>query len=104
MTHHSFTTSLELLDALIKRYSITPPYGLNQKSFENFVNQNIVPIRLRVCNSIKHWIDNYYEGDFVQNGMLVQKTVDFITNKIMHDFSQMGKTLLRMLKDKQFVV
>lgn len=47
MTHHSYTTSIELLDQLVKRYSITPPYGLNQRMFDIYVKRKIVPVRLR---------------------------------------------------------
>jgi hypothetical protein len=47
LTHHSFTTSQEFLDLLIKRYDITFPYGMDQKMFDLFLNQKIIPIRLR---------------------------------------------------------
>lgn len=47
LTHHSFTTSLDLLDILIKRYDIGPPYGLDQRAFNLYVNKKIVPVRLR---------------------------------------------------------
>jgi hypothetical protein len=47
MTHHSFTTSLDLLDQLVKRYDITPPYGLNQRMFEVYLDKKVVQVRLR---------------------------------------------------------
>ncbi|KAJ1544399.1 hypothetical protein HK096_007594, partial [Nowakowskiella sp. JEL0078] len=46
LTHHSFTSSIELLNLLIKRYGITPEYGLEPRLFDLVINKKIVPIRL----------------------------------------------------------
>ncbi|KAJ3214118.1 hypothetical protein HK099_007016 [Clydaea vesicula] len=100
MTHHSFMTSLELLDCLIKRYAITPPYGLTKRMFEIYVQEKIVPVRMRVCNVLKIWIEFYFEGDFAQNESLVLYFRDFVENKISLDFQAMTKTLLKTLDFK----
>jgi hypothetical protein len=47
MSHHSYSTSLEFFDALVKRYDVAPPYGLNQKNFDLFVKNKVLPVRLR---------------------------------------------------------
>ncbi len=47
LTYPSFTSAVELIDLLIKRYNISPPYGLDQRAFDIFVNKKIGPIRLR---------------------------------------------------------
>jgi hypothetical protein len=78
MTHHSFTTSTELLDQLAKRYQITPHYGLSQRMFQVWIEMKIVPIRMNVCNVLKHWLENYFEGDFSLNESLVLHFRDFV--------------------------
>jgi hypothetical protein len=47
LTYPSFATSEEVFDLLKKRYSISPPFGLNQQQFETFVEHKVVPIRLK---------------------------------------------------------
>jgi hypothetical protein len=47
MTMHSFISSPALLDNLMKRYEITPPYGLNQRMFELYLDKKVVQVRLR---------------------------------------------------------
>jgi RasGEF N-terminal motif len=71
MTHHSFTTSAEVLDQLLKRYEITPPYGLTQRLFEIYLDKKVVQVRLRVCNILLAWIRNHFEEDFVDNEPLL---------------------------------
>lgn len=71
MTHHSFTTSIELMDQLLKRYEVTPPYGLSQRMFEIYLDKKIVQIRLKVCNILYTWINTHFEEDFVDNEPLL---------------------------------
>lgn len=100
MTHHSFTTSLELLDQFIKRYQITPPYGLTQRVFEIYIKRKIVPIRMNVCTILLQWVENFFEGDFAQNESLVLYFRDFVETKITPDFKEMGKKLMNILQEK----
>ncbi len=100
LTHHSFTTSVELMEALIKRYEIMPPYGLSEKAFEMFVKRKIVPIRLRTCNLIRHWIENYYFEDFLTNEVLVQTTLEFVEKKIAFDFERQADIIRGLLREK----
>jgi hypothetical protein len=100
MTHHSFTTSVELLDQLAKRYQITPQYGLTERMFRVWIEMKIVPIRMNVCNVLKYWLDYYFEGDFSLNESLVLYFRDFVETKIMPDFSEMGKILINLLQEK----
>ena len=97
MTHHSFCTSTSLMDHLMKRYDITPPYGLNQRMFELFLDKKVVQVRLKVCHTMLHWIQNHFEEDFADNEFLTSRLNDFITKKVMLDFEQMGDQILGVL-------
>ena len=100
MTHHSFTTSMELLDHLVKRYEITPPYDLTQRMFEVFLDKKVVQVRLRVCNVFLKWIKCHFEEDFVDNEPLLMKFRDFIEKKVALDFENMAATMVEQLEIK----
>jgi son of sevenless-like protein len=102
MTHHSFATSAALMDLLIKRYDITPPYGLNQRMFELYLDKKIVQVRLKVCHVLLYWIQNHFEEDFADNEFLILRFRDFIGKKVMADFEQMALQILDVL-EKQLV-
>ncbi|KAI8912508.1 ras guanine nucleotide exchange factor domain-containing protein [Gorgonomyces haynaldii] len=100
MTHHSFTTSAELMDLLLKRYEITPPYGLNQRLFEVYLEKKVVPIRLRVCHCLMMWIQNHFEEDFMDNEPLFIRVREFVERKVMYDFENMAPGMLATLEVK----
>ena len=97
LTHHSFTTSVDLMDLLIKRYDISPPYGLNQQLFEIYVNRKVVPIRLRVFNVLKIWTVKYPE-DFIKSRVLTEKCLAFVESKMKVDFGEITVQLIETLK------
>lgn len=100
LTHHSFTTSLELLDTLIKRYDITPPYGLTQQMFEFYIKTKIVPIRRKVVEILIRWIEGSFEEDFMENIPLILKAKEFADKKIFSDFESLANALLKILNDR----
>ena len=86
------------MDQLIKRYDITPPYGLNQRMFELFLDKKVVQVRLKVCHTMLHWIQNHFEEDFADNEFLINRFRDFIIKKVMIDFEHMGVQIMDVLK------
>ena len=63
LTYLSFMTSDELLDRLIQRYEYAPPPNATPEQLkENEMWSG--PIRLRVINVVKKWVEcNYYFDD-----------------------------------------
>ncbi|KAI8902868.1 ras guanine nucleotide exchange factor domain-containing protein [Globomyces pollinis-pini] len=100
LTHHSFTTSVELMDQLFKRYDITPPSGLNQRKFEIYMDKKVVQVRLKVCHVLLYWMQNHFEEDFVDNENLILKFRDFISKKVTFDFENMALQILETLEKK----
>jgi son of sevenless-like protein len=96
LTHHSFTTSLDLLDLLMKRYDISPPYGLDHRMFEIYVNRKIVPVRLRVFNVRKTWMSKYTE-DFTKNRQLTERCMWFVQTEMSQDFGEITVQLMQTL-------
>jgi hypothetical protein len=58
LTYRSFASSMEVIDALIKRFCIKPPPQLtNPQDLKIWNEKKAMPIRLRVCNVLKSWIE-----------------------------------------------
>ncbi|ODQ68407.1 ras GEF [Nadsonia fulvescens var. elongata DSM 6958] len=60
MTYRSFMTSRSLFDQLVNRFTIQPPDGLSPEDFEVWCKQKQKPIRLRVINIFKSWLESYW--------------------------------------------
>ncbi|KAJ1967171.1 hypothetical protein H4R35_006790, partial [Dimargaris xerosporica] len=69
LTYRSFTTTNEFLDLLIKRYTIQPPPGLKPEELEVWVERKLRPVRVRVYNIIKMWLESHYVEDSDMDGL-----------------------------------
>ncbi|KAL2164097.1 hypothetical protein VTH06DRAFT_3311 [Thermothelomyces fergusii] len=60
LTYRSFTTARELFELLVKRFMTQPPEGLTQAEHELWRDRKLRPIRFRVVNILKSWLDNFW--------------------------------------------
>lgn len=61
LTYQSFTTAVELFEALIRRWNVQPPPGLtDEDDLELWKQKKQHPIRMRIVNVMKSWIDTYW--------------------------------------------
>lgn len=63
LTFRSFTDATVLFDLLLERFLIQPPEGLTQEEFKVWLDKKQRPIRLRVVNIVKTWLDAYWFED-----------------------------------------
>ncbi|KNE64128.1 hypothetical protein AMAG_09188 [Allomyces macrogynus ATCC 38327] len=63
LTFHSFTTTEAFLNALKARFTITCPPGLTPLEEQEWREKKQTPIRLRVFNVMKVWLEKYYLDD-----------------------------------------
>ncbi|KAJ3116458.1 hypothetical protein HDU96_009621 [Phlyctochytrium bullatum] len=63
LTYRSFTSSTEFESLLERRFMIQPPEGLSEEEFADWEKNKRHPIRLRVFNVMKSWIENYCQDD-----------------------------------------
>ena len=62
LSYRSFTTGDELISLIIERYNISPPEDLvHPKQLEYYYVKKIVPIRMRVSNFIRTWLEDHFE-------------------------------------------
>ncbi|KXN88262.1 Cell division control protein 25 [Leucoagaricus sp. SymC.cos] len=64
MTFRLFTTPTELVDTIITRYNLVPPRSASMSIEELHLWQHKkgLPVRLRVANLIKAWVELYWRG------------------------------------------
>ncbi|KAK3295536.1 ras guanine nucleotide exchange factor domain-containing protein [Chaetomium fimeti] len=64
LTYRSFTNARELFEMLVKRFSTQPPEGLTQPDYDTWRDRKLKPIRFRVVNILKSWLDTFWMEDF----------------------------------------
>ena len=78
LTYRSFTTASELFEMLVNRWKIQPPYGLNGEDFQTWTDRKQKPIRFRVVNILKSWLDSYWmEGNSEESKQLMVRIYNF---------------------------
>ncbi|KAK7469399.1 Ras guanine nucleotide exchange factor bud5 [Stygiomarasmius scandens] len=63
MTFRMFCTPLELAETFIARYHLQPPPGLSEEDAAAWMQRKCIPVRLRVSNSIKLWLEGYWRSN-----------------------------------------
>jgi len=84
-TYRTFTTSRDLLNELMSRYHLTtsPAHLLTSNDNDNDDNDELKkfkvefqrPVRLRIYNTIKHWLTTHY--DLIEGNSTLLKTLQW---------------------------
>jgi len=92
LTFRAFMKQETLLSLMIQRYDLSiedPAHpGLSQ------------PIRLRVCNTLKYWMDNFW-FDFLDNQLIYDRAFEFVTTKVLKDSPKMSEQLSKLMDRKR---
>ena len=62
MTFRMFSTPQELVASVIKRYNLLPPAGLSDEELYVWQQRKGVPVRLRIANFLKLWLETYWRS------------------------------------------
>ncbi|KAJ1303305.1 hypothetical protein OPQ81_011502 [Rhizoctonia solani] len=107
-----FTTPLELVQALHDRWNMRPPVDtFSQDEYENWCRARLDPVRWRVYNFIKAWLDLHWQPaadsvaltplqDFVSataskmHHSIVQRVVDLLTQRQPESETQLASSRL----------
>lgn len=62
LTFRLFVSPSDLLAAVVKRYDLRPPAGVELAPHEHsvWVDQKVTPVRLRIYNFLKAWLDTHW--------------------------------------------
>ncbi|KAI9190231.1 hypothetical protein H9P43_001664 [Blastocladiella emersonii ATCC 22665] len=101
MTHHSFTTSLDLLAVLFKRYDQAPPFGINDEEvFRAYVELKVMPVKAKVLNVIMIWVNSFFADFLNDEKALMVKLKEFINLKAAHDFPSKAEQIMNQLANQ----
>lgn len=78
-----YSTPGEFLDLLILRYNVPLPKDKSDDSLARYSDNFQAPIRLRVVNALKAWVQGYWHH-FAQDPVLRDRLISFV-NGTMHD-------------------
>ncbi|KAF9929050.1 hypothetical protein FBU30_001893 [Linnemannia zychae] len=101
LTYRSFATTEELFTLLFKRFTISPPMGLDAEELEIWTERKLTPIRLRVFNIIKSWLENYYLEDEAEDRQILPKIKEFSESGLMKDTLSFAAVQLIKLVEKR---
>ena len=96
LTYRSFTDPQTLLEMLVQRFNIAAPPGLSEAAASAFKATRVIPIRLRVFNSLKIWI-NMSPHEFTSSDALVKQLETFLEKTMAPTLPTAAKSLRKML-------
>lgn len=62
LTFRMFASSADLVTAIIARYNLLPPSGLSEEDLYVWQQRKGVPVRLRVANFLKLWLESFWRS------------------------------------------
>ncbi|CDH58755.1 ras guanine-nucleotide exchange protein [Lichtheimia corymbifera JMRC:FSU:9682] len=92
-----FTTPTIFLELLIKRFDIQPPTpSLSQDEWKLWTNHVLIPVRLRVYNVIKTWLETFFSYD--TDACIEQPLIEFVTGSLMQVMAAPGKRMMELVR------
>ncbi|KAJ3412893.1 hypothetical protein HDV05_008757 [Chytridiales sp. JEL 0842] len=67
MMFHAFTSARELLTLFINRYLLKSPPQISHEDYKVWLEKKLTPIRLRVFNTLKLWLESYWVEEYDSN-------------------------------------
>ncbi|RKP34193.1 ras guanine nucleotide exchange factor domain-containing protein, partial [Dimargaris cristalligena] len=99
LTFRSFCTPIRFLDILMTRFHLTPPEELTDSEHAEWAQQKKIPVRLRVINVIKTWLESYFFDD--EDVACIQPLHEFIESTLRDTMSSSANRLAQLVESKQ---
>lgn len=103
LTYRSFATSIQLIEALITRFCIQPPPQLNNPADLKVWNEKkAMPIRLRVCNVLKSWIETFaldLQGN-TEDAKALEIIREFFGSQVKGEHANLANTILKVFEKR----
>ncbi|KAG0040391.1 hypothetical protein BGZ82_003116 [Podila clonocystis] len=101
LTYRSFASTEELFTLLFRRFSVIAPVGLDEYEMEEWTRRKLTPIRLRVMNIIKSWLEAYYLEDEEEDRQILPRIKEFCEANLMHETISFTAVQLMKLVEKR---
>ncbi|KAG1772432.1 ras guanine nucleotide exchange factor domain-containing protein [Suillus occidentalis] len=99
LTFRLFSTPLALVEALINRYNIMPPSNLSEDEMLIWQQQKGIPIRLRVSNFVKTWLEMYWRSGI--DDIALSHLSSFTKDALLHYFPAPSQRILDLISMRQ---
>ncbi|KAF9362102.1 hypothetical protein BGX34_006712 [Mortierella sp. NVP85] len=102
LTYRSFTSTRQLFDLLFRRFDIAPPPGLTPAEHALWTDRKLLPIRLRVFNIIKSWLEHYFLEDEEEDHQVLPKIKEFSeSSQIRESMSFAAVQLIKLVEKRE---
>ncbi|KAG2156000.1 ras guanine nucleotide exchange factor domain-containing protein [Suillus bovinus] len=99
LTFRLFSTPLALVEALINRYNIMPPSNLSEDEMSIWQKHKGIPIRLRVSNFVKTWLEMYWRPEV--DDIALSHLSSFTKDALLHYFPAPSQRILDLISMRQ---
>ncbi|CAG8579779.1 2402_t:CDS:2, partial [Funneliformis caledonium] len=99
LTYRSFCTTDDFFDMLVKRFMIQPPENLTPTELEIWQERKQTPIRLRVFNIMKSWLENYYIDD--DDALCLERVKEFANTTMYDNLAFAAVSLTKVISKRQ---
>ncbi|KAJ3215062.1 hypothetical protein HDU67_000842 [Dinochytrium kinnereticum] len=93
-----FTTPAEFVDRMIARYLINPPPNINSDDMKIWQEKKQTPIRLRVYNTWKMWLENYWIEE--DDSPVLEQMLHFARGPITDNQPNLSQRLIQIIQSK----
>jgi son of sevenless-like protein len=101
LTYRSFTSARELFEMLVKRFATQPPEGLIQPDYDLWRDRKQRPIRFRVVNILKSWIDTFWMEDYnEETKQLIRDIYSFVKDAVKTAETPGANPLMSVLEQR----
>ncbi|KAJ2603241.1 hypothetical protein GGF39_000193 [Coemansia sp. RSA 1721] len=101
LTYHSFTTTPELFDGLFRRFLIQPPHGLADHELAEWTERKLKPVRLRVYNFFKTWLEQHYVEQVNGDPVGLEMLREFACTTMAEYMSNAAEQLVRLIDKRR---
>lgn len=99
LTFRLFASPAEFVDALVARYNIMPPPGAQEHEQHEWQQRKGIPIRMRVTNIIKLWVDMYWRSSV--DNVVIPLLSSFVRDALSPMFPSLCKRILEIIAARE---
>lgn len=99
LTFRLFTSPLALVETMIDRYNIMPPPDLSEDEMRAWQQHKGIPIRLRVSNFLKTWLEMYWRPNI--DDVALPHLSSFTRDALLHYSPAPSQRILDLISMRQ---
>ncbi|SCV68142.1 BQ2448_263 [Microbotryum intermedium] len=99
LTFRMFSSPPQLVQALFARFDIVAPRGLDKAQLQLWNSKKLIPVRLRVYNFLKTWVETYWKAD--QDHIVLEPLRLFCQTRLAKAMSNPSARLMELLNKRE---